>query len=134
MRLKRPFVISIALLGACKSPTASEQMDSIKSWLATAEMVGTAWLRHTTPDKYSRQTLELSRETVLQISNDLMASLPPATDSAVLDSVLVRNRRHLDQMARLIAAKNAPDFRLQLDSLRADEKIVRQIADGMPKQ
>jgi hypothetical protein len=37
-------------------------------------------------------------------------------------------------MARLIEAKNSPDFQRQLDSLRADEKIVEQISDGMPKQ
>jgi hypothetical protein len=134
MRLKPPLVLAIILLGACKPPTPEEQMDSIKSWLATSEMVGEAWLRHTTPDKYSRQTLELSRRTVLQISSDLLPSLPPAVDSAMLDSVLVRSRGHLDQMARLIQAKNSPDFRSQLDSLRADEKIVEQISDGMPKQ
>ena len=134
MRLKRPLVLAITLLGACKSPTPGEQMDSIKSWLATSELCAEAWLRHTTPDKYSRQTLELSHETLLQISTDLLASLPPAVDSAMLDSVLVRSRGHIDQMARLIEAKNSPDFRRQLDSLRADQKIVEQISDGMPKQ
>ena len=134
MRLKRPLVIAIVLLVACKPPTPAQQMDSIQSWLATAEMVGQGWLRHTTPDKYSRQTLELSRETVLQISSDLLASLPPAVDSAKLDAVLVRSRRRLDQMARLIESKNSPDFRRQLDSLSADKKIVEQISDGMPKQ
>ena len=134
MRLKRPLVIAIVLLVACKPPTPAQQMDSIRSWLATAEMVGQGWLRHTTPDKYSRQTLELSRETVLQISSDLLASLPPAVDSAKLDAVLVRSRRRLDQMARLIESKNSPDFRRQLDSLSADKKIVEQISDGMPKQ
>lgn len=134
MRLKRPLVLAISLLGACKPPTPEEQMDSIKSWLATSEMVAEGWLRHTTPDKYSRQTLELSDETLLQISTDLLSSLPPAVDSAMLDSVLVRSRGHIDQMARLIDAKNSPDFRRQLDSLRADEKVVEQISDRMPKQ
>lgn len=134
MRLKRPLVIAIVLLVACKPPTPAEQMDSIKSWLATSEMVADGWLRHSAPDKYSRQTLELSHETLMQVSADLLASLPPAVDSAMLDSVLVRSRGHVDQMARLIAAKNSPDFRLQLDSLRADQKIVEQISDGMPKQ
>jgi hypothetical protein len=109
-------------------------MDSIKSWLATADIVGQTWLRRTTPDKYSRQTLELSHETLLHISNDLLASLPPAIDSAMLDSVLVRSRGRLDQMARLIEAKNSPEFQRQLDSLRADEKAVDQISDRMPKQ
>jgi hypothetical protein len=134
MRLKRPLVLAITLLGACKPPTPGEQMDSIKSWLATSEMVAEAWLRHSTPDKYSRQTLQLSRETLLQISTDLLTSLPPAVDSAMLDNALVRSRGHIDQMARLIEAKNSPDFRRQLDSLRADEKIVDQISDRMPKQ
>jgi hypothetical protein len=134
MRLKLPLALAITLLGACKPPTPEEQMDSIKSWLATSEMVAEAWLRHTTPDKYSRQTLELSRETLLQISTDMLASLPRAVDSAALDRALVGSRGHLDQMARLIVAKNSPDFRRQLDSLRADEKIVEQIANSMPKQ
>ena len=108
-------------------------MDSIQSWLATSEMVADGWLRHSTPDKYSRQTLQLSRETLAQMSTDLSVPLPPAVDSAMRDA-LARSRAHIDQMARLIEAKNSPAFRRQLDSLRADEKIVKQISDDMPKQ
>lgn len=107
-------------------------MDSIKSWLATSEMVADGWLRHSTPDKYSRHTLELARETLAQISTDRLTSLPPAVDSALADA-LARSRGHIDQMARLIEAKNSPAFRRQLDSLRADAKIVKQISDDMPK-
>jgi hypothetical protein len=134
MRLKRPLVVAIVLLGACKPPTPAKQMDSIKSWLATEEMVGEGWLRRSTPDKYSRETLELSRETLFQISNDLLAALPPQTDSAMLDSVLVSAHRHVDRMARLITARNSPDFRIQLDSLRADEKLVKALSEGMSEQ
>jgi hypothetical protein len=129
MRVKRLLVISVVILAACKSPTSAEQMDSIQSWLATAEMVGQAWLRHTTPDKYSRQTLELSHETLLQISSDVLKSPPHSVDSAALDSVLAKSRGDVAQMARLIEAKDAPDFAHQLDSLRADEKIVKQLSD-----
>jgi hypothetical protein len=131
MRVKRLVVISIAFVAGCKSPTPSEQMDSIQSWLGTAEMVGDAWLRHSTPDKYSRQTLELSHNTLLGISGDLLKSLPRSVDSATLDGALSRSRRHVDRMAQLIAAKNAPDFARQLDSLRADEKIVKRLSDRM---
>jgi hypothetical protein len=35
-------------------------------------------------------------------------------------------------MAQLIAAKDAPDFTRQLDSLRAEEKIVKQLSDSLP--
>jgi hypothetical protein len=131
MRIKRLLIISVVAVTACKSPTPAEQMDSIQSWLATAEMVGEAWLRHTTPDKYSRQTLELSRETLLQISSDLLKSPPHSVDSASLDNILTRSQVNVGQMARLIQAKDAPDFGRQLDSLRADQKLVKQLSDSI---
>jgi hypothetical protein len=131
MRMKRLLIISVVTVTACKSPTPAEQMDSIQSWLATAEMVGEAWLRHTTPDTYSRQTLELSRETLLQISSDLLKSPPHSVDSASLDSILTRSRVNVAQMARLIQVKDAPDFGRQLDSLRADQKLVKQLSDSI---
>jgi hypothetical protein len=131
MRMKRLLIISVVAVTACKSPTPAEQMDSIQSWLATAEMVGEAWLRHSTPDKYSRQTLDLSRETLLQISSDLLKSPPHSVDSASLDSILTRSRVNVAQMARLIQAKDAPDFARQLDSLRADQKLVKQLSDSI---
>jgi hypothetical protein len=129
MRVKRLAIISVVILTACKSPTAAEQLESIQSWLATAEMVGDAWLRHSTPDRYSRETLELSRKTLLEISRDLLKSPPRTVDSATLDGVLTRGRAHVDQMAQFIEAKNSPDFARQLDSLRADEKVVKQLSD-----
>jgi hypothetical protein len=131
MHLKRLLVISVVILASCKPPTPAEQMDSIRSWLATAEMVGQAWLRHTTPDNYSRQTLELSHETLLRISSDVLKSPPPSVDSAILDRVLTKSRDDVAQMARLITAKDAPDFARQLDSLSADEKLVKQLSDSI---
>jgi hypothetical protein len=131
MRVKRLLVIPVVIVAACKSPTPAEQMDSIQSWLATAEMAGQAWLRHTTPDKYSRQTLELTHETLLQISIDLLKSRPQSVDSAALDSVLTKSRGAVAQMARLIQAKDAPRFARELDSLRADEKSVKQLSDSI---
>jgi hypothetical protein len=134
MRVKRLLALSVVIVAACKSPTPAEQMDAIQSWLATAEMVGEAWLRHTTPDKYSRQTLELSHETLLQISSDLLKSPPPSVDSATLDSILARSRGYIAQMARLIEAKDAPDFGRQLDSLRASQHVIKQLSDSIKSQ
>ena len=106
-------------------------MDSIQSWLATAGMVGDTWLRHTTPDKYSRQTLDLARETLLQLSGDILKSPPHPIDSATLDGVLTRSRGHVARMARLIEEKNAPDFARQLDSLRADRRVIKLLSDSI---
>jgi hypothetical protein len=131
MRFKRLLVITPLLLAACKPPTPAEEMDSIQSWLGTAGMVGDAWVRHTTPDRYSRETLELSHETLVQLSNDLLKSPPAGIDTAGLDSILTRSSGRVDQMARLIEAKNSPDFVTQLDSLRGDQAIVKQISDAI---
>jgi hypothetical protein len=129
MRTKRLLVLSLALATACKPPTPAEQMDSVLSWIGTAGMAGDAWLRQTTPDTYTRQTLELSHEKLRQISNDLLESPPPGPDSATLNTVVARSRRRIARLGALITAKNAPDFARELDSLRADQKIVKRLFD-----
>lgn len=129
MSAKRLAVLSLLLTVACKSPSATEQMDSAISWIATAGMTGEAWLRHTTPDKYTRQTLELSHESLLGISSELFKSLPAGVDSAAVDSALTRSNEHIGLMAKLVEQKNSPDFRSMLDSLYADEKVVKQLSD-----
>ena len=134
MRTIRSLLVAVTLTTACKSPTPADQMDSIQSWLATAGTTGEAWLRHTTPDTYSRQTLELSNQTLLQISTQLLKSPPPTLDSATLDKVLSDSRGHIGQMARLIEAKDAPSFAHQLDSLVADAKIVKELSDSVQAQ
>jgi hypothetical protein len=131
MRVNWLLLLSLICAAACKPPNPADQVDSILSWIATAEMAGEAWLRHTTPDAYTRQTLQLSHETLQKISNDLLQSPPPETDTTALDSVLTRSRGRIERMAALITAKNAPDFARELDSLRADRKIVKQFSDGI---
>ena len=131
MPVQRLLVVPLLAAAACKPPTPAEQMDSVISWLATAGTVGDAWLRHTAPDKYTRQTLDLSHDTLLQIADDLLKSPPSGIDTASLDSVLTRSRGHVEQMARLVEARDAPSFSTQLDSLRADEKIVKRFSDSI---
>jgi hypothetical protein len=131
MRLERLLVLPVLFSLACKPPTPAEQMDSMVSWLATARMTGESWLRHTTPDAYSRQTLELSGEKIGQVASDLLKSPPSGVDTAILDTLFTRSRIRVNAMARLIAAKDAPDFGRQLDSLVIDEKLVKQMADSI---
>jgi hypothetical protein len=131
MRTKRFLLLSLILAVACKPPTPTEQMGSILSWIGTAGMAGDAWLRHTTPDTYSRQTLELSSETLGQISSQLLESPPPAVDTAALDNLLTGSRQRIARMAALIRAKDAPSFARELDSLRANQNTVKALAHSI---
>lgn len=97
-------------------------------------MAGDAWLRQTTPDAYTRQTLELSHQNLRQISNDLLESPPLGPDSANLNTVLARSRRRIARLAALITAKNAPGFARELDLLRADQRIVKQLSDKIESE
>ncbi|MFN2635587.1 MAG: hypothetical protein ABR585_00975 [Gemmatimonadaceae bacterium] len=124
-------VTIVVLLAACKAPSPSEQMDSILSWFGTAGMAGQAWVNHTTPEKYTRQTLELSEQTIRQLSDDLLHAPPTGIDTAALDAVLSRSSNRIAQIARLVGARNAPEVVTQLDSLRTDERIVKQFADSI---
>jgi hypothetical protein len=126
--------MSVASIG-CKPPTPDEQLDTIQSWLATADMAAQAWLNHTTPEKYTRQTLELTHKTVRETADKLLESPPPGVDSASLDSLLTRSSGRADQMARLVTNRNAPELRIELDSLRVEEKAVHDIAERLkPKK
>jgi hypothetical protein len=131
MYAKRLLVLSLILIAACKPPTPADQLDSILSWIGTAQMAGDAWLRHSTPDTYTRQTLKLSHESLRKISDDLLESPPPNTDISILDSALTGSRRRIARMAALVAAKNAPDFARELDSLRVNRQFLKNFSDSV---
>ena len=129
MAVKRFLVVPLLLVAACKPPSPADQMDAILSWVATARMTGDAWLQGTTPDKYTRQTLEQSQQMLQQTGSELLKSPPPSIDSAALDSLLARSRSHIAEMARRVKEKNAPGFRVPWDSLRVDLIAVKQFSD-----
>jgi len=93
-------------------------------------MAGDAWLRHTTPDKYTSQTLRLSDEMLLQTGSDLLKSHPPSIDSAAFDSALTSTRFNIAEMARFVDAKEADRFRQPWDSLRIYLRIMKDFSDS----
>ncbi|MDP9205152.1 MAG: hypothetical protein M3P12_06815 [Gemmatimonadota bacterium] len=131
MHAKRLLLLSLLLVMACKPPTPAEQLDSILSWIGTAGMAGDAWLRHTTPDAYTRQTLDLSLQALEQISTDLLGSSLPRTDTATLDSILTRSRASIRRMAALVKPGNSSEFSRELDLLRANRKVLEQFSDSI---
>jgi hypothetical protein len=94
-------------------------------------MTAQAWLNHTTPEKYTRQTLELSGESIRKTAGELMKSPPASIDSASLDSVLTGGSDRIARIDTLVTNRDAPRVRLELDSLRIEEKTVRGITDRL---
>lgn len=129
MRLKR-LVVPLLLAIGCKPPTPAEQLDSIVSWVSTAKMAGDAWLRRTTPDKYTRQTLELSDQMLLETGSQLLKSAPATLDTAAFDRALTSTRFNIAEMARFVEEKDAGRFRQPWDSLRIYLKTMKDFSDS----
>ncbi|MFL5478818.1 MAG: hypothetical protein ACJ79X_07365 [Gemmatimonadaceae bacterium] len=129
MPAKRFSVLTLLLAIACKPPTPAEQMDTIVSWVSTARMAGDAWLRHTTPDKYTSQTLQLSDQMLLQTGSELLKSPPPTIDSAAFDRALTSTRFNISEMSRFVKAKDASQFRQPWDSVLIYMKIMKDFSD-----
>ena len=92
-------------------------------------MAAQAWVNHTTPEKYTRQTLVLAHETIETTADQLLASPPAEMDTASLHRLLMASGDRIAQMARFVQSRNAPAVSAQLDTLRAETKTVGQIAD-----
>ena len=130
MRLKRLVVVPLVMAIGCKPPTPAEQLDSIVSWVSTAKMAGDAWLRHTTPDKYTRQTLELSGQMLLETGSQVLRSPPATLDSAAFDRALTSTRFNIAEMARFVEEKDAGKFQQPWDSLRIYLKVMKDFSDS----
>ncbi len=124
--------VVVFFAGCSKPPSEKDIVDSMVSWMGTGDMAAQAWLNHTTFDKYTRETLELSSK-MLGDQSDQLKEVAPA-HSASLDSVATSARRAMTSMANLVAANDAPDVRAQLDSLRAAKKIVLAASESLEKQ
>lgn len=133
MKCARPacsFLFAVA--AACsKTPSEKDVIDSMVSWIGTGDMASQAWLNHTTFDRYTRQTLEMSAKMLGDQSEQLKRSAP--FRSAGLDSAITSAQHAMLDIAGFIAANDAPDVQLKLESLRAEKKIVLAASDSLEK-
>jgi len=136
-RLIAAFGTTALICGCSKTPSEKEIVDSMVSWIGTADMASQAWLKHTTFDRYTLETLELSAEKLgdqqkqLQETGALKSS---GYGSPGLDSAATRAAHSMITIAGLVGENDAPDVRIQLDSLRAAKKIVLAASDSLAKQ
>lgn len=118
--------------GCSKPPSEKDVVDSMVSWIGTGDMAAQSWLNHTTFDRYTRETLELSSKMLDEQSRQLRDIAP--SHSPALDSAVTNARNAMSGIAGLIAANDAPDVPARLDSLRAAKKVVLAASDSLEKQ
>jgi len=117
---------------ACsKPPDPAETLKSVSSWLATASMAGDAWVVHSTPNPFTRNTLRRARLSVSDEQKILFTEAVPPVDTAALRASLDRAKNTLATMETLIDSKEVLQFPAALALLKSDAQRVKQMSDSI---
>ncbi|WP_375506968.1 hypothetical protein [uncultured Nostoc sp.] len=128
-------LLILTLLASCSGKSSVEDMEketkNISSWVATANMVGDAWIRHVVPNKYAEQTLKKSTEELrkekdkidkIKLSKDVTEH-----DKSLLLAEVIQITNKTEEMSRAVGEKNRLEVRQKLGELAAEERSLNKL-------
>ena len=128
-------LLILTLLASCSGKNSTEDMDqetqSISSWVATANMVGDAWIRGAVPNKYAEQTLKRATEELqkekskidkIKLSKDVSEH-----DKSVLLADVLQLANKTEEMSRAVAKKNYSEVRQKLGELAVEKRSLNKL-------
>lgn len=128
-------LLILTLLASCSSKNSAEDMDketqSVSSWVATANMVGDAWIRGAVPNKYAEQTLERATEELQKEKNKidkikLSKDVSEHNRSLLLAEVLQLANK-IEEMSRAVAKKNNSEVQQKLGELAVEKQALNKL-------
>ncbi|MEH2423537.1 MAG: hypothetical protein V7K48_22275 [Nostoc sp.] len=108
-----------------------KETQSVSSWVATANMVGDAWIRGAVPNKYAEQTLKKAQEELrkekekideIKLSKDVSEH-----DKSVLLTEVLQLANNTEEMSRAVAQKNHSVVRQKLGELAAEKRSLNKL-------
>ncbi|MEH2252703.1 hypothetical protein [Nostoc sp.] len=128
-------LLIVILLASCSGKTSAEDMEketqSVSSWVATANMVGDAWIRGAVPNKYAEQTLKKAQEELrkekekideIKLSKDVREH-----DKSILLTEVLQLANNTEEMSRAVAQKNRSAVRQKLGELAAEKRSLNKL-------
>ena len=128
-------LLIVTLLASCSGKTSAEDIDketeSVSSWVATANMVGDAWIRGAVPNKYAEQTLKRATEELrkekekideIKLSKDVSKH-----DKSVLIAEVFQLANKTQEMSKAVAQKNRSVVRQKLGELAAEKRSLNKL-------
>ncbi len=120
--------LPILLLGCGKQSSAADikkELTTVKSWAATAYMVGDAWKRGAIPTPYAQRTLQKSQEELQKSANNLVKK--------PVDKKLINYLHDLDttisQMSSIVERKEHTKLDKQMQELSLEEQEISTFAE-----
>jgi arginine/lysine/ornithine decarboxylase len=128
-------LLILTLLASCSGKSSVEDMDketqNISSWVATANMVGDAWIRNVVPNNYAEQTLKRATEE-LRKEKDKIDKIKLSKDVTEHDKLLLlaevlQLENKTEEVSRAVVQKNRSEVRQKLGELAAEERSLNKL-------
>ena len=124
-------LLLLTILSACSSKSASDELakdlQTVKSWTATAHLVGDTWIRGDVPTAYAKRTLSKTQEE-LQNEVEILSQKAPAQNRTTLVVQLQRLQQTVQQMSKALEHKDARAMQRQIQQLSAQEQSISNLA------
>ncbi|HEY9672163.1 MAG TPA: hypothetical protein V6D11_12005 [Waterburya sp.] len=124
-------LLVLTILSACSSKSSADEvtkeLQSVKSWAATAHLVGDSWIRKDVPTAYAKQTLSKAQQELQKEQDNLSQKAPPQSRAMFIAQV-----QHLQatvaHMSEAVEEKNSQAMSQELQQLSAQEQSVSTLA------
>ena len=128
-------LLILILLASCSGKNSAEDIDkeiqNISSWVATANMVGDAWVRDVVPNKYAEQTLKKSTEKLRKEKDKIdkikLSKVVTEHDKLLLLAEVIQLANKTEEMSRAVGQKNRLEVRQKLGELAAEERSLNKL-------
>lgn len=125
------FLLVLTILSACSSKSSvdevTKELQSVKSWAATAHLVGDSWMHKDVPTTYAKQTLSKAQQELQKEQDNLSRKAPPKSRAILIEQV-----QHLQatvaQMSEAVEKKNSQAMNQQIQQLSAQEQMMSPLA------
>ena len=120
----------LLLVSACSHSSREEltkALQSVRSWTATARMVGETWQQGNIPDTYAQQTLAKSQQEITKETQGI--TIPPT-----LQQPLQQLHHTLGQMENAVEQKNKSAIAPLLQALSQEQQQIAKVASTQGKQ
>ncbi len=120
--------LPILLFGCSNQSSAADlkkELTTVKSWTATAYMVGDAWKRGAIPTPYAKQTLQKSKEELKISEKNLVKE---AVDKKLIN-YLHELELTISQMSNTVEQKNRAELDKQMQQLSKEQEEITTFAE-----
>lgn len=131
-QLQSGFLMVLMLLTSCTTSSSTEkithELQSVKSWVATTDMVADAWLRGAVPKVYAGQTLDKAKQELRsEIEKIEKIQVSTATDRPYKLEVLEQIKHLVDttgQISIAVEQENRSAVTQQIGQLLAEGRSL----------